>query len=54
MVIASRVGGTSGPLWGTAFLRAAAAAGDKTALEPEDAVAMLRAAAAGIQQRGGA
>lgn len=54
MVIASRVGGTSGPLWGTAFLRAAAAAGDKTALEPGDAVAMLRAAAAGIQQRGGA
>src|ERR1700760_1694443 len=27
MVIASRIGGTSGPLWGTAFLRAGAVAG---------------------------
>ena len=54
MVIASRVGGTSGPLWGTAFLRAAAAAGSKTELTAGDAVAMLRASVAGIQQRGGA
>jgi phosphoenolpyruvate---glycerone phosphotransferase subunit DhaL len=54
MVIASRVGGTSGPLWGTAFMRAAGAAGDKATLEPTDVVAMLRAAVAGIQQRGGA
>jgi dihydroxyacetone kinase/dihydroxyacetone kinase-like protein len=54
LVIASRVGGTSGPLWGTAFLRAGAAAGDKTCLSAEDAVALLRAAVEGIQQRGGA
>jgi dihydroxyacetone kinase phosphoprotein-dependent L subunit len=54
MVIASRVGGTSGPLWGTAFMRAAGAAGDKATLEATDVVAMLRAAVAGIQQRGGA
>lgn len=54
MVIASRVGGTSGPLWGTAFMRAAAAAGNKIELTAGDAVAMLRAAVAGIQQRGGA
>jgi phosphoenolpyruvate---glycerone phosphotransferase subunit DhaL len=54
LVISSQVGGASGPLWGTAFLRAAAAAGAKEILEPGDAVAMLRAAAAGIQQRGGA
>jgi phosphoenolpyruvate---glycerone phosphotransferase subunit DhaL len=54
LVISSKVGGASGPLWGTAFLRAAAAAGDKQVLEHQDIVAMLRAAAAGIQQRGGA
>jgi dihydroxyacetone kinase phosphoprotein-dependent L subunit len=54
MVISGQVGGASGPLWGTAFLRAAAAAGAKPVLEPADVVAMLRAAAGGIQQRGGA
>lgn len=54
LVISSRVGGASGPLWGTAFLRAAASAGDKQTLAPSDVIAMLRAAAAGIQQRGGA
>jgi dihydroxyacetone kinase/dihydroxyacetone kinase-like protein len=54
LVIASRVGGASGPLWGTAFLRAAATAGDKQTLAPSDVIAMLRAAAGGIQQRGGA
>ncbi len=54
LVIASRVGGTSGPLWGTAFLRAGAAAGDKQSLSPEDVIALLRAAVAGIMQRGGA
>ena len=54
MVIASRVGGTSGPLWGTAFLRAGAAAGGKTELTPADTIALLRTAAKGIQDRGGA
>ena len=54
LTIASRVGGTSGPIWGTAFLRAGSAAGAKTALSGVDAVAMLRAAVAGIQARGGA
>lgn len=44
MVIASRIGGTSGPLWGTAFMRAGASGGD--------AVAMLRAAIEGIKARG--
>ena len=53
-MIASRVGGTSGPIWGTAFLRAGAAAGNKTVLMPEDVVAILRAAVQGIMQRGGA
>src|SRR6201991_5241231 len=49
LVISKRVGGTSGPLWGTAFLRAAGAIGDKTELTAEDAVALLRAAAEGIK-----
>ncbi|MFF2520888.1 dihydroxyacetone kinase subunit DhaL [Streptomyces liangshanensis] len=55
LVISKRVGGTSGPLWGTAFLRAAGAVSDRselTALTGEDAVAMLRAAAEGIKKRG--
>ena len=54
LVIASRVGGTSGPLWGTAFMRAGGAAGTKPVLTGEDVVAMLRAAVEGIKQRGGA
>jgi dihydroxyacetone kinase-like protein len=54
LTIASRVGGTSGPIWGTAFLRAGSAAGAKTELSAADVVAMLRAAVAGIQARGGA
>lgn len=52
MIIASRVGGTSGPLWGTAFLRAGGAAGTATELTGEQVVAMLRAAAEGIRARG--
>jgi dihydroxyacetone kinase-like protein len=54
LVVASRVGGTSGPIWGTAFMRAGAAAGGKTTLDGADAVAMLRAAVDGIMARGGA
>lgn len=54
MVIAGKVGGVSGPIWGTAFIRAAAVAGDKTDLSPEDLIAMLRASIAGVMQRGGA
>ncbi len=54
VTIASRVGGTSGPIWGTAFLRAGSAAGSKTSLSGADVVAMLRAAVEGIQARGGA
>ncbi|HEU5333627.1 MAG TPA: dihydroxyacetone kinase subunit DhaL [Actinocrinis sp.] len=50
LVISQKVGGTSGPLWGTAALRAAAAAGD--ADSGTRAVAMLRAAAEGIKARG--
>lgn len=47
MVIASRIGGTSGPLWGTAFMRAGVAYASSPA-----AVPMLRAAIEGIKARG--
>ena len=54
VIITSRSGGTSGPIWGTAFLRAGAAAGERTTLTGAELVLVLRAAFAGIQQRGGA
>jgi dihydroxyacetone kinase/dihydroxyacetone kinase-like protein len=52
VTITGRIGGTSGPIWGTAFLRAGAVAAGKMTLEPSDVVAMLRAAVEGIKQRG--
>lgn len=54
LIVTSRCGGTSGPLWGTAFLRAGITAGDRQTLAASDVVALLRAAFAGIQKRGGA
>jgi dihydroxyacetone kinase-like protein len=54
LTLVGKVGGVSGPIWGTAFLRAGAAAGDKTELEPQDVIAILRSAIAGIMARGGA
>jgi dihydroxyacetone kinase-like protein len=54
IILTGKVGGVSGPIWGTAFLRAGVVAGDKTELAPEDVIAMLRAAIAGIMARGGA
>ena len=51
-VIAGKVGGVSGPIWGTAFLRAAAEAGDRTELTLDELIAVLRAAITGIMQRG--
>jgi phosphoenolpyruvate---glycerone phosphotransferase subunit DhaL len=51
MIISSRIGGTSGPIWGTAFMRAGMTAGDKD-LTGTDVVAMLRAAIEGIKARG--
>jgi dihydroxyacetone kinase/dihydroxyacetone kinase-like protein len=51
-VISGKVGGVSGPIWGTAFMRAAAAAGDKSELTSDDVIEILRAAIAGIMHRG--
>lgn len=53
LTLAAKVGGVSGPMWGTAFLRAGATAADKE-LTPELLVECLRAAIAGIMARGGA
>jgi phosphoenolpyruvate---glycerone phosphotransferase subunit DhaL len=52
VVITSRIGGTSGPIWGTAFLRAGMTAGSADQLEPAQVIAMLRAAIVGIKARG--
>jgi phosphoenolpyruvate---glycerone phosphotransferase subunit DhaL len=52
MTLSSRIGGTSGPIWGTAFLRAGSALSDKPNPSGEDVVAALRAAIEGIKQRG--
>ncbi|MER8789866.1 dihydroxyacetone kinase subunit DhaL [Mesorhizobium sp. M0983] len=45
-------GASSGPLYATAFMRAAAAVKGKAILEDADIIAMLRAMAQGIQDRG--
>ncbi|HWK26077.1 MAG TPA: dihydroxyacetone kinase subunit DhaL [Solirubrobacter sp.] len=50
IVLTKRIGGTSGPIWGTAFLRA----GTKLGAEPTsaDVIEALRASIEGIKQRG--
>lgn len=48
----SSVGGASGPLFGTAFLRASAAVGDAEALDGPTVAAALRAALDGVVARG--
>ena len=54
LTMSGRIGGTSGPIWGTAFLRAAGVVKGKSDATGEDVVAMLRAAVEGIKARGGA
>jgi phosphoenolpyruvate---glycerone phosphotransferase subunit DhaL len=54
VAITGRIGGTSGPIWGTAFLRASAAVKGQTEVSGADAVAMLRSAITGIMARGNA
>ncbi len=53
-VIVGRVGGVSGTIWGTAFLRAGMALGakDEASITREDVIAMLRSAIEGIKKRG--
>lgn len=54
MTLLSKVGGASGPLYGTLFLRLAQVATGKEALTVDEFVAGLEAGIAGIQQRGSA
>ena len=50
-MLTKRIGGTSGPIWGTAFLRAGGSLSNPTR-RGEEVVAALRAAIEGIKQRG--
>jgi dihydroxyacetone kinase-like protein len=52
MTLIKTVGGASGPLYGTLFLRASAACAGKTELQAADVVAMFEAGLDGIVQRG--
>ena len=52
MTLISTVGGASGPLYGTAFLRAAGCAKDMSTIAAKTALAKFAAAVGGIKQRG--
>ena len=52
MTLISTVGGASGPLYGTAFMRAAAVAQGKTSIDADTAAQILKAAIGGIKDRG--
>lgn len=52
MSLIRRVGGASGPLYGTFFMRASSACAGKSELEAADVVAMFDAGVQGILQRG--
>ena len=52
MALVSNVGGASGPLYGTAYMKAGAAMKGKTELTPDDLAAAFDAAIGGVQMRG--
>ncbi|WP_312694738.1 dihydroxyacetone kinase subunit DhaL [Caproiciproducens sp.] len=52
MSLVSTVGGASGPLYGTAFMKAGAAVGAKNEMDGNDFIAALEAAIGGIEMRG--
>jgi dihydroxyacetone kinase phosphoprotein-dependent L subunit len=54
MIITRNVGGCSGPIWGTGFMRAGALCKERTTITLDDLDKMLVAAIEGIQKRGGA
>lgn len=54
MIISRHVGGCSGPIWGTGFMRAGMLAKDKSTITLPELEQMLSAAIDGIQLRGGA
>ena len=54
MICSKHVGGSSGPIWGTGFMRAGMASKDKTEVTFEELTAMVGSAIEGIQARGNA
>jgi dihydroxyacetone kinase phosphoprotein-dependent L subunit len=54
MIMSSNVGGCSGPIWGTGFMRAGALCKERTSITLADLDKMLTASIEGIQKRGGA
>ena len=52
MMISSRIGGTSGPIWGTAFMRAGSHLRGKQEATAADVVEALRVGIDGIKKRG--
>lgn len=54
MIVSKHVGGSSGPIWGTGFMKAAMLTRGKTTITLADLAQMLGSAIEGIQARGGA
>ena len=54
MIVSKHVGGSSGPIWGTGFMKAAMLTRGKDAVTLEELAGMLGSAIEGIQARGGA
>jgi dihydroxyacetone kinase phosphoprotein-dependent L subunit len=54
MMVSKHVGGSSGPIWGTGFMKAAIPSKGKTEVSLEELAAMVGAAVDGIMARGGA
>jgi dihydroxyacetone kinase phosphoprotein-dependent L subunit len=54
MIVSKHVGGSSGPIWGTGFMKAALLTRGKDAITLDDLATMLGSAIEGIQARGGA
>ena len=54
MIVSKHVGGSSGPIWGTGFMKAAMLTRGKTEIGLQDLAQMLGSAIEGIQARGGA
>ena len=54
MLVSKHVGGSSGPIWGTGFMKAAMLTRGKSEIALQDLADMLGSAIEGIQARGGA
>ncbi|MCB2305087.1 dihydroxyacetone kinase subunit L [Clostridium estertheticum] len=52
MALVSNVGGAAGPLYGTAFMKAAAAINGKSDIDVKDYIKILEAALSGVMMRG--